>query len=44
VVIGLVGVGMADVKAILVCVVSGIRREGLRHVVFGPEGFWGSNV
>ena len=33
-VIGLVGVGMADVKAIVVQVVAGLRREGLRHVVW----------
>ena len=34
VVIGLVGAGMADVKDIVACVVIGIRREGLRHVVW----------
>jgi len=34
VVVGLVGVGMAGVEAIVACVVESIRREGLRHVVW----------
>jgi len=42
--IGLVGAGMGDVKAIVVHVVAGIRREGLRCIVFGTEGLWGCNV
>ena len=42
--IGLVGAGMADVEAIVACVVAGIKREGLRCVVSGPEGLWGGNV
>ena len=32
IVIGLVGAGMADVEVIVVHVVAGIRREGLRCV------------
>jgi len=42
--IGLVGVGMADVKGAVAHVVAGIRMKGLRCVVFGPEGLWGGNV
>jgi len=42
--IGLVGAGMGDVGAIVAHVVAGIRREGLRYVVFGPEGLWGGHV
>ena len=36
--IGLVGAGMADVEGAVACVVTGIKREVLRCVVFGPEG------
>jgi len=35
--IGLVGVGMADVEGAVALVVAGIKREGLRCVVFGPD-------
>ena len=42
--IGLVGVGMADVKGAVAHVVAGIRMKGLRCVVFGPEGLRGGNV
>ena len=43
IVVGLVGVGIADVKAIVMYVVAGIRREGLRGVV-GPKALQGGNV
>ena len=42
--IGLVGSGMDDVEGAVAHVVMGIRKEGLRCVVFGPEGLWRGNV
>jgi len=42
--IGLVGAGMADVEGAVAHVVTGIRKENLRCVVFGPEGIWRGNV
>jgi len=42
--IGLVGVGMADIKGAVAHVVMCIRKEGLRCVVFCPEGLWRGNV
>jgi len=42
--IGFVVVGMADVKGAVALGVTGIRREGLRCVVFGPKVCLGGQV
>ena len=44
IVIGFVVVGMADVEGAVACVVTGIRRGGLRCSVLVLRDVWGGQV